>query len=56
MANNYLDQEFIARQKQRLQDLKSELERVRNGLRADERVRAGEEGGFNKHDSGDMSQ
>ena len=56
MANNELDQEFIARQKQRLQDLKSELERVRGGLQEDERFRAEEEEDFTQHDSGDMSQ
>ena len=56
MANNELDQEFIARQKRRLQDLKSELERVRDGLEEDQRFRAEEEGDFTQHDSGDMSQ
>ena len=56
MANNELDQEFIARQKQRLQDLKAELERVRDGLQEDERSRAEEEEDFTQHDSGDMSQ
>ena len=56
LANNELDQEFIARQKQRLQDLKSELERVRGGLQEDERFRAEEEEDFTQHDSGDMSQ
>jgi RNA polymerase-binding transcription factor len=56
LANNELDQEFIARQKQRLQDLKAELERVRDGLQEDERFRAVEEEDFSQHDSGDMSQ
>ena len=56
MANNYLDQEFIAQQKQRLQDLKVELERVRDGLEEDQRFRAEEEEDFTQHDSGDMSQ
>jgi DnaK suppressor protein len=56
VANNELDQEFIARQKQRLQDLKAELERVRDGLQEDERYRAEEEEDFTQHDSGDMSQ
>ncbi len=56
MANNELDQEFIARQKRRLQDLKSELERIRDGLEEDQRFRAEEEGDFTQHDSGDMSQ
>jgi DnaK suppressor protein len=56
MASNYLDQEFIAQQKQRLQDLKAELERVRDGLEEDQRYRAEEEEDFTQHDSGDMSQ
>ncbi|MDQ3794885.1 MAG: TraR/DksA family transcriptional regulator [Actinomycetota bacterium] len=56
MTNNELDQEFIAQQRQRLQDLKAELERVRGGLQEDERFRAEEEGDFTQHDSGDMSQ
>jgi DnaK suppressor protein len=56
MANNDLDQEFIAQQKQRLQDLKVELERVRDGLEEDQRFRAEEEEDFTQHDSGDMSQ
>ena len=56
MANNHLDQEFIAQQKQRLQDLKVELDRVRDGLEEDQRFRAEEEEDFTQHDSGDMSQ
>ncbi|HEV3475862.1 MAG TPA: hypothetical protein VG127_00135 [Rubrobacteraceae bacterium] len=56
MANNELEQEFIAQQKQRLQDLRVELERVRDGLQDDERFRAEEEEDFTEHDSGDMSQ
>jgi DnaK suppressor protein len=56
MANNHFDQEFIAQQKQRLQDLKVELERVRDGLEEDQRFRAEEEEDFTQHDSGDMSQ
>jgi DnaK suppressor protein len=56
LNNSELDQEFIEQQKQRLQDLKSELERVRDGLQGDERFRAEEEEDFTEHDSGDMSQ
>jgi DnaK suppressor protein len=56
LSNNELDQEFIERQKQRLQDLKAELERVRDGLQEDERYRGEEEEDFTQHDSGDMSQ
>ncbi len=56
MVNSELNQEFIARQKQRLQDLKAQLEHVREGLQEDERFRAEEEEDFSQHDSGDMSQ
>ncbi len=56
MANNDLDQEFIAQQRRRLQDLKAELERVRDGLEEDQRFRAEEEEDFTEHDAGDMSQ
>ena len=56
LANNYLDQEFIAQQKQRLQDLKAELEGGRDGLEEEQRFRAEEEEDFTQHDSGDMSQ
>jgi DnaK suppressor protein len=56
MTNNHLDEEFIAQQKQRLQDLKAELERVRDGLEEDQRFRAEEEEDFTQHDSGDRSQ
>jgi len=56
LASSYLDQEFIAQQKQRLQDLKAELERVRDGLEEDQRFRAEEEEDFTEHDAGDMSQ
>jgi DnaK suppressor protein len=56
LANAELDQEFIAQQKGRLQDLKAELERVRDGVQEDGQFRAEEEGDFTEHDSGDMSQ
>jgi DnaK suppressor protein len=56
LANAELDQEFIVRQKERLQDLRAELERVRDGVQEDEHFRAEEEGDFTEHDSGDMSQ
>jgi len=56
LTNDELDQEFIARQKQRLQDSRAELERVRDGLEEDQRFRAEEEEDFTQHDSGDMSQ
>ena len=45
MANNDLDKDFLDTQKQRLIDLKGELERLRDGLEEDQR-----------HDAGDLSQ
>ena len=56
MTYGELDQEFIERQRQRLLELRSELERVRGGLQEDEQFRAEEEEDFTEHDSGDMSQ
>ena len=56
MANQELDQEFIAQQKQRLQELRVEFKRVHDGLEEDSRFRAEEEEDFTQHDSGDMSQ
>ena len=56
MANQELDQEFIEKQKQRLGELKAELERVRDGLGEDQRFRAEEEEDFTEHDSGDKSE
>lgn len=56
MAHTELDDKFIAQQKDRLQELKSELERMRDGLEEDQEDRAEEEGDFTEHDSGDLSQ
>jgi DnaK suppressor protein len=50
-----LDEKFIAQQKQRLQELKEELLRVRRGMEEDERQRSEEERDT-QLDSGDMSQ
>jgi DnaK suppressor protein len=54
-ANNELDEKFVAQQKERLQDLKKELLRVRRGMEEDERQRSEEERDT-QLDSGDMSQ
>lgn len=56
MANSELDQEFVEKQRQRLQEIKAELERMVRGLEEDQQYRAEEEGDFTQHDSGDMSQ
>jgi DnaK suppressor protein len=55
VANSELDERFIAQQKDRLQNLKEELLRIRTGMLADERQRAENEGDT-QLDSGDMSQ
>ena len=54
-VNSELDERFVAQQKQRLQDLKEELLRVRRGMEEDERQRSEEERDT-QLDSGDMSQ
>lgn len=56
MADGELSQEFVEQQKQRLLELKAELERMREGLQEDQEFRAEEEEDFTQHDSGDMSQ
>ncbi len=55
MANSELDQEFVEKQRQRLQEIKAELERMIRGLEEDQQFRAEEEEDFTQHDSGDMS-
>lgn len=54
MANAELDQEFVARQKERLEQMREELRRIARGMEGDERNR-GEEQGDTQFDSGDMS-
>ncbi len=55
-TNNELDGNFIAQQKERLENLREELLRVVRGTDEDERIRAEQEGDFTEHDSGDMSR
>jgi len=55
MTDNRLDEEFIAKQKRRLLDMKAELERMRDGLEADARWWGEEEEDFTQHDSEDSS-
>ena len=55
MVGNELDKEFIERQKSRLLERKAELERMRDGVREDERDRSQEEQDT-QFDSGDQSQ
>ena len=54
-TNNELDEKFIAQQRDRLENLKEELFRIRSGMSADERERAENEADT-QLDSGDMSQ
>lgn len=56
MAGQKLDESFVNDQKQRLLELKAELERMRDGLDEDQRDRADGEGDYTEHDSGDLSQ
>ena len=55
MQNEQLDQEFVEKQRQRLQEVKAELERMVGGLEEDQQFRAEEEGDLTQHDSGDQS-
>ena len=55
MENKELDREFIEKQQARLEELRTELVRMVEGLEADQRYRAEEEEDFTEHDSGDMS-
>ena len=56
MANAELDERFVARQKERLLQMRDELRRIQSGMQGDEQNRSEEEGDFSQHDSGDMSQ
>ena len=55
MENKELDQEFIEKQRARLEELRVELSQMVEGLEEDQRYRAEEEEDFTEHDSGDMS-
>jgi DnaK suppressor protein len=55
MENKELDREFIEKQQARLEELRTELIRMVEGLEEDQRYRAEEEEDFTEHDSGDMS-
>lgn len=56
MTGQSLDERFIHDQKQRLLEIKAELERMREGLDEDQQDRAEDEGDYTEHDSGDLSQ
>lgn len=56
MANNELDKEFVEKQRERLEALRSELVGVVHGLEENQRAQTEDEVDFTEHDSGDMSQ
>ena len=54
MANAGLGEQFVAQQKERLEQLRDELVRIQRGMEGDEQNR-GEEQGDTQFDSGDMA-
>jgi DnaK suppressor protein len=56
VENKGWDQEFIEKQRARLEELRAELSQMVEGLQEDQRYRAEEEEDFTEHDSGDMSR
>ena len=55
MADNQLDQEVVEKPRTRLEELRTELVRMVEGLEEDQRYRGQEEEDFTEHDSGDRS-
>jgi RNA polymerase-binding transcription factor len=55
-TNTELDENFIAKQKERLQTLKEELLRIMRVAEEDERTRTEQDADFTEHDAGDMSR
>lgn len=56
MGDKALDQEFIQKQRTRLEEMKAELLQMNEGLEEDERERSEDEQDYTEHDVGDMSQ
>jgi DnaK suppressor protein len=56
VANTELDENFIAKQKERLQSLREELLRIMRAAEEDERTRTEQDADFTEHDAGDMSR
>jgi DnaK suppressor protein len=56
VTNTELDDNFIAKQKERLQSLREELLRIMGAAEEDEHLRTEQEADFTEHDSGDMSR
>ena len=55
-TNTELDENFIAKQKERLQSLREELLRIMRTAEEDERTRTEQDVDFTEHDAGDMSR
>lgn len=55
-TNTELDENFIAKQKERLQSLRDELLRIMRVAEGDERTRTEQDADFTEHDAGDMSR
>jgi DnaK suppressor protein len=55
-TNTELDENFIAKQKERLQSLREELLRIMRLAEEDERTRTEQDADFTEHDAGDMSR
>jgi DnaK suppressor protein len=55
-TNTELDENFIAKQKERLQSLREELLRITRAAEEDERTRTEQDADFTEHDAGDMSR
>ncbi len=56
MANTELDEGFVQQQRQRLEELRGELTRLRDGLEGDQQNLAEAEGDMTENDPGDMSR
>jgi DnaK suppressor protein len=56
VTNTELDENFIAKQKERLQSLREELLRIMRAAEEDERTRTEQDADFTEHDAGDMSR
>jgi DnaK suppressor protein len=56
VTNTELDENFIAKQKERLQSLREELLRIMRTAEEDERTRTEQDVDFIEHDAGDMSR
>ena len=55
-TNTELDENFIAKQKERLQSLREELLQIMRAAEEDERTRTEQDADFTEHDAGDMSR